>query len=72
MRIRQQDYWSTKADVHFKIEQLLIEKQKWIDEQLSNFNVFERTSDIIKLIHQQAAEKYDAQLEALHQLYNKL
>lgn len=61
-----------KAGVHFKIEQLLIEKQKWIDEQLSNFNVFEQTSDIIKLIHQQAAEKYDTQLEALHQLYNTL
>lgn len=61
-----------KADVHFKIEQLLIEKQMWIEEQLSNFNVFEQTSDIIKLIHQQAAEKYDAQLETLHQLYNEL
>lgn len=61
-----------KAGVHFKIELLLIEKQKWIDDQLSNFNIFERTSDVIKLIHQQAAEKYDAQLEALHQLYNKL
>lgn len=61
-----------KADVHFKIEQLLIEKQMWIEEQLSNFNVFEQTSDIIKLTHQQAAEKYDAQLETLHQLYNEL
>lgn len=63
---------SSKADVHFKIEQLLIEKQKYIDDQLSNFSVFERTSDVIKLIHQQAAEKYDEQLESLHQLYNKL
>ena len=36
---------------NFKIEQLLIEKQKWIDDQLSNFNMFERTTDIIKLIH---------------------
>ena len=62
----------TKAHVHFKIEQLLIEKQKWVDEQLANFNVFERTTDIIKLIHQQAAERYDEQLESLHQLYNKL
>lgn len=61
-----------KAGVHFKIEQLLIEKQKYIDDQLSNFNVFEQTSDIIKLIHQQAADKYDEQLESLHQLYNKL
>lgn len=61
-----------KAGVHFKIEQLLIEKQKWIDDQLSNFNVFERTSDVIKLIHQQAADKYDEQLKSLHQLYNKL
>lgn len=63
---------SSKADVHFKIERLLIEKQKYIDDQLSNFSVFERTSDVIKLIHQQAAEKYDEQLESLHQLYNKL
>ena len=62
----------TKASVHFKIEQLLIEKQKWIDEQLANFNVFEQTTDIIKLIHQQASERYDEQLESLHQLYNKL
>ena len=62
----------TKVSVHFKIEQLLIEKQKWVDEQLANFNVFERTTDIIKLIHQQAAERYDEQLESLHQLYNKL
>ena len=62
----------TKANVHLKIEQLLIEKQKWVDEQLANFNVFERTTDIIKLIHQQAAERYDEQLESLHQLYNKL
>lgn len=61
-----------KAGVYFKIEQLLIEKQKWIDDQLSNFSVFERTTKIIKLIHQQAAEKYDAQLETLHQLYNEL
>lgn len=61
-----------KAGVHFKIEQLLIEKQKWIDDQLSNFNIFERTSDVIKLIHQQAADKYDEQLKSLHQLYNKL
>lgn len=61
-----------KVDVHFRIEQLLIEKQKWIDKQLSDFNVFERTTKIIKLIHQQAAEKYDARLKALHQLYNKL
>ena len=61
-----------KAGVHFKIEQLLIEKQRWIEEQLSNFNVFEQTSDIIKLIHQQAAEKYDEQLKSLHQLYNEL
>ena len=62
----------TKASVHFKIEQLLIEKQKWIDEQLANFNVFEQTTDIIKLIHQQASERYDEQLESLHQLYKKL
>ena len=62
----------TKAEVHFKIEQLLMEKQKWIDEQLANFNVFERTTNIIKLIHQQAAERYDERLESLHQLYNKL
>ena len=61
-----------KAGVHSKIEQLLIEKQKYINGQLSNFSVFEQTSDIIKLIHQQAAEKYDEQLESLHQLYNKL
>lgn len=61
-----------KAGAHFKIEQLLIEKQKRIEEQLSNFNIFEQTSDIIKLIHQQASEKYDAQLETLHQLYNEL
>lgn len=63
---------SYKAGVALKIEQLLIEKQKWIDDQLSNFNVFERTTDIISLIHQQAAEMYDKQLESLHQLYNKL
>lgn len=44
-------YKDTKAGVNFKIEQLLIEKQKWIDDQLSNFNMFERTTDIIKLIH---------------------
>lgn len=62
----------TKANVHLKIEQLLIEKQKWIDEQLANFNVFERTTDIIKLIHLQASERYDKQLESLHRLYNKL
>lgn len=55
-----------KADVHFKIEQLLIEKQKYIDDQLGNFNVFEQTTEIIKLIHQQAAERYDEQLESLH------
>lgn len=61
-----------KAGVHFKIEQLLIEKQKYIDDQLSNFNVFEQTTEIIKLIHQQAAEKYDEQLKSLYQLYNKL
>lgn len=61
-----------KAGVYFKIEQLLIEKQKYIDDQLSNFNVFEQTSDVIKLIHQQAAEKYDEQLESLYRLYNKL
>lgn len=61
-----------KAGVYFKIEQLLIEKQKWIDDQLSNFNVFEQTTEIIKLIHQQAAEKYDAQLESFYKLYNKL
>lgn len=61
-----------KAGVHFKTEQLLIEKQKYIDDQLSNFNVFERTTEIIKLIHQQAADKYDEKLESLHQLYNKL
>jgi hypothetical protein len=61
-----------KAGVHFKIEQLLIEKQKWIDEQLSNFNVFEQTSGIIKSIHQQAADRYDEKLKSLHQLYNKL
>lgn len=63
---------NTKAGVHFRIEQLLIEKQKWIDDQLSNFNMFERTTKIIKLIHQQAADRYDEQLESLHQLYNKL
>ena len=62
----------TKAEVHFKIEQLLIKKQKWIDEQLANFNVFEQTTDIIKLIHWKASERYDKQLESLHQLYNKL
>ena len=45
-------YEDIKAGVHYKIEQLLIEKQKWIDDQLSNFNMFERTTDIIKLIHQ--------------------
>lgn len=45
-------YEDIKASVNFKIEQLLIEKQKWIDDQLSNFNMFERTTDIIKLIHQ--------------------
>lgn len=65
-------YKDTKADVHFSIEQLLIEKQKWIDDQLSNFNIFERTTDIIKLIHQQASEKYDEQLKSLHQRYNEL
>ena len=65
-------YKDTKAGVNFKIEQLLIEKQKWIDDQLSNFNMFERTTDIIKLIHQQASERYNEQLESLHQHYNKL
>ena len=65
-------YKDTKAGVNFKIEQLLIEKQKWIDDQLSNFNVFEQTTDIIKLIHQQASEKYDEQLESLHKCYNIL
>ena len=29
-------YKDTKAGVNFKIEQLLIEKQKWIDDQLTN------------------------------------
>ena len=65
-------YKDTKAGVNFKIEQLLIEKQKWIDDQLSNFNMFERTTDIIKLIHQQASERYGERLESLHQHYNKL
>ena len=65
-------YEDIKAGVHYKIEQLLIEKQKWIDDQLSNFNMFERTTDIIKLIHQQASERYDERLESLHQHYNKL
>ena len=55
-------YKDTKAGVNFKIEQLLIEKQKWIDDQLSNFNMFERTTDIIKLIHQQASERYNEPL----------
>ena len=65
-------YKDTKAGVNFKIEQLLIEKQKWIDDKLSNFNMFERTTDVIKLIHQQASERYNEQLESLHQCYNKL
>lgn len=43
-----------------------------LDDQLSNFSVFEQTSDVIKLIHQQAADRYDEKLESLHQLYNKL
>ena len=65
-------YKDTKAGVHFSIEQLLIEKQKWIDDQLKNFNVFEQTTNIIKLIHQQASEIYDEQLESLHKRYNEL
>lgn len=65
-------YKDAKAGVHFSIEQLLIEKQKWIDDQLKNFNIFERTSDIIKLIHQQASERYDERLESLHKRYNEL
>ena len=65
-------YEDIKAGVHYKIEQLLIEKQKWVDDQLTNFNMFERTTDIIKLIHQQASERYDERLESLHQHYNKL
>lgn len=65
-------YKDTKAGVHFSIEQLLLEKQKWIDDQLKNFNVFEQITDIIKLIHQQASERYDEQLESLHKRYNKL
>lgn len=65
-------YKDNKAGVHFSIEQLLIEKQKWIDDQLKNFNVFEQTTDIIKLIHQQASEIYDEQLESLHKRYNEL
>ena len=65
-------YEDIKASVHYKIEQLLIEKQKWIDDQLSNFNMFERTTDIIKLIHQQASERYDELLGSLHKCYNIL
>lgn len=65
-------YEDIKAGVNFKIEQLLIEKQKWIDNQLSNFNMFERTTDIIKLIYQQASERYDERLESLHKCYNIL
>lgn len=65
-------YEDIKAGVHYKIEQLLIEKQKWVDDQLTNFNMFERTTDIIKLIHQQASERYDERLGSLHQHYNKL
>lgn len=65
-------YEDIKAGVNFKIEQLLIEKQKWIDDQLSNFNMFERTTNIIKLIYQQASERYDEQLESLHKCYNIL
>lgn len=72
MNIRQQYYRSTKAGVHDRIEQLLIKKQEWIDDQLSNFSVFERTTDIIKLINQQAADMYNGQLESLHKLYNEL
>ena len=29
-------YEDIKASVNFKIEQLLIEKQKWFDDQLTN------------------------------------
>lgn len=72
MNIRQQYYRSTKAGVHDRIEQLLAEKQKWIDDQLGKFYIFDRTTDRIKLIHQQAADIYNGRLESLHKLYNEL
>lgn len=72
MCIRQQDYLATKPGVLDKIEQLLIEKQKWIDEQLGKFYIFDRTTDRIKLIHDQAAERYDEQIKSLYKLYNEL
>ena len=31
-------YEDIKASVHFSIEQLLIEKQKWIDERLESLH----------------------------------
>lgn len=39
---------------------------------MTDFNMFERTTGIIKLIHQQASEEYDEQFESLHQCYNEL
>ena len=54
-----------------EIEQLLIEKSNWIDEQLKNFPILDRTTDLIELIHQQAADHFDDRLRLLHQKYNQ-
>ena len=72
MSISQQDYWNTKPGIQSKIDQLLAEKDNWIDEQLKNVYVFNRTTDRIKLIHQQAAERYDRLLELLYKRYDDL
>lgn len=54
-----------------EIEQLLIEKSNWIDEQLKNFSILDKTTDLIELIHQQTADRFDDQLRLLHQKYNQ-
>lgn len=63
-------YEDIKASVNFKIEHPFTRKSK--SGLMTNFNMFERTTDIIKFIHQQASEKYDEQLESLHKCYNIL
>lgn len=54
-----------------EIEQLLIEKSNWIDGQLKNFPILDRTTDLIELIHQQASDRFDDRLRLLHQKYNQ-
>lgn len=60
------------AELASKIEELEAEKQKFIDDKLESHGAFGKNAMTIKLVHDEAAARYDGRIASLKRDYNEV